>query len=203
MSKSKPQKNTIELTAYGVFRITAARTGKMQRNKIARLIRLRAVGKREDGVTFAQIRFRTMHGDYRSELFTWSKLLPNNRDEIKNKLAELGYEWPEEEALTEEIPKRVASTTPGRQFRVVSAPGWYGSVIARPGRVFARGANKPEIYIDPKNDAHLGAFILGEGSLEGWRKYVAKPSRQSSCLRLSIAAALGALFLRPLVTLPH
>ena len=201
MSKSKltQRKTSIELTARGVFQIRTARAGETERKKIARLIRLRAVGRREsDGVTFAQIRFRTMHGDYRSELFTWSKLLPKNRDEIKNKLAELGYEWPENEALTGEILKQVANTTPERQFRVVSAPGWYGSVLVRPGQVFARGTNKPEIYIDPKNDAHLGAFILGEGSLKGWQELVAKPSRQSSCLRLSIAAALGALFLRPL-----
>ena len=109
MSKSKPtqRKTTIELTARGVFQISTARAGETERKKIARLIRLRAVGRREsDGVTFAQIRFRTMHGDYRSELFTWSKLLPKNRDEIKNKLAELGYEWPEDEALTGEILKR-------------------------------------------------------------------------------------------------
>ena len=201
MSKSKPtqRKTTIELTARGVFQISAARAGETERKKIARPIRLRAIGKREsDGVTFAQIRFRTMHGDYRSELFAKSKLLPKNRDEIKNKLADLGYEWPENEALTGEILKRVANTAPERQFRVVSAPGWYGSVLVRPGQVFARGTNKPEIYIDPKNDAHLGAFILGEGSLKGWQELVAKPSRQSSCLRLSIAAALGALFLRPL-----
>ena len=201
MSKSKPtqQQTTIELTARGVFQISAARAGETERKKIARPIRLRAIGKREsDGVTFAQIRFRTMHGDYRSELFAKSKLLPQNRDEIKNKLADLGYEWPENEALTGEILKRVANTAPDRQFRVVSAPGWYGSVLVRPGQVFARGTNKPEIHIDPKNDAHLGAFILGEGSLKGWQELVAKPSRQSSCLRLSIAAALGALFLRPL-----
>ena len=110
MSKSKPtqRKTTIELTARGVFQISTARAGETERKKIARLIRLRAVGRREsDGVTFAQIRFRTMHGDYRSELFTWSKLLPKNRDEIKNKLAELGYEWPENEALTGEILKRL------------------------------------------------------------------------------------------------
>ena len=99
MSKYKPmrQKTTIELTRHGVFQINTARAGETERKKIARLIRLRAVGRREtDGVTFAQIRFRTMHGDYRSELFTWSKLLPKNRYEIKNKLAELGYKWPEE-----------------------------------------------------------------------------------------------------------
>ena len=40
--------------------------------------------------------------------------------------------------------------------------------------------------------------MLGEGSLKDWQELVAKPSRQSSRLRLSIAAALGAPFLRPL-----
>ena len=67
-----------------------------------------------------------------------------------------------------------------------------------PDKVFARGNKKPEIYIDPKSDAHVGAFVLGEGSLKDWQELVAKPSRQSSRLRLSIAAALGAPFLRPL-----
>ena len=201
MSKSKPtlQKTTVELTRRGVFQIRTTTAGGAKRKKIARPIRLRAIGKREsDGATFAQIKFRTMHGDFRSEFFAMSKLRPRNRHEVISKLADLGYEWPENEAQTGEILKQVANTTPERQFRVVSAPGWYGSVLVRPGQVFARGIDKPEIYIDSKNDAHLGAFILGEGSLKGWQELVAKPSRQSSCLRLSIAAALGALFLRPL-----
>ena len=76
--------------------------------------------------------------------------------------------------------------------------GWYGSVFAIPGQAFAQGDEKPEVYIDPNTDAHVGAFVLGEGSLKDWQDLVAKPSRQSSCLRLSIAAALGAPFLRPL-----
>ena len=139
-----------------------------------------------------------MHGDYRSEFFAKSKLLPKNRHEIKNKLADLGYEWPEDEALARAILKEVANTRPKREFRMVSAPGWYDSAFVIPGQVFARGNKKPEIYIDPKTDAHVGAFVLGEGSLKDWQELVAKPSRQSSRLRLSIAAALGAPFLRPL-----
>ena len=67
-----------------------------------------------------------------------------------------------------------------------------------PDKVFARGNKAPEIYIDPKSDAHVGAFAAGEGSLKDWQELVAKPSRQSSRLRLSIAAALAATFLRPL-----
>jgi uncharacterized protein (DUF927 family) len=199
MSKSEPA-NTIEITARGVFHISTSRAGQTERNKIARRIRLRAIGKREsDGATFAQIEFQTMHGDFRSEFFAMSDLRPRNRHEVISKLADLGYEWPEDETLTNQILKRVANTAPKPRFRIVGAPGWHDSVIVRPGQVFApRGSDNIEIYIDPKNDAHLAPFILGEGSLKGWQKHVAKPSRRSSCLRLSIAAALGALFLRPL-----
>jgi hypothetical protein len=201
MSKSKPTQNktTIELTKQGVFRISATPGGDTERKKIARPIRLRAIGKREsDGRTFAQIRFRTMHGDCRSQFFAMSNLRPKNRHEIENKLADLGYEWPEDEGLAGLILKEVANTAPQREFRMVNAPGWYDSAFVIPGQVFASGNEKPEIHIDPNSDAHLGAFVLGEGSLKDWQERVAKPSRQSSRLRLSIAAALAAPFLRPL-----
>jgi len=80
----------------------------------------------------------------------------------------------------------------------VRAPGWYESVFVIPGEVFAPDDDKTEVYIDSNSDAHVGAFVLGEGSLGDWKKYVAKPSRKSTRLRLSIAAALAAPFLRPL-----
>jgi hypothetical protein len=200
MRKSKPTQSnvTLELTTRGVFQISTTPTGDMERKKIAKLIRLRAIGKREsDGGTFAQLRFRTIHGDKRTEFVEFSNLLLDNWPKIKNKLADLGYDWPEDEALAGMILKEVAVTRPERQFRMVSAPGWYEPAFVIPGQVFEPGNKKPEIYIDPESDAHLGAFVLGEGSLKDWQKLVAKPSRQSSCLRLSIAAALGAPFLRP------
>ena len=141
MSKSKPthQKTTIELTARGVFQTKTTLAGDTQRRKIARFIRLRAIGTRgSDGATFAQIRFRTMHRNYRSEFFKMSNLLPKNRHEIKNKLADLGYEWPEDDDLARMILKEVANTRPKREFRMVSAPGWYDPALVRPGQVFAR-----------------------------------------------------------------
>ena len=100
--------------------------------------------------------------------------------------------------LASSILERVANTRPKQEFRMVSATGWYDSVFVLPDKVFARGNKTPEIYIDPKSDAHVGAFVLGEGSLKDWQELVAKPSRQSTRLRLSIAAALAAPFLRSL-----
>jgi uncharacterized protein (DUF927 family) len=196
-SGSHQPKAAIEFTARGVLQISSTPAGDTEpKKKIAAPIRLRAIGKKEDGTTIAQIRFQTMHGDHRSAFFPMSNLLPKNRDEIKNKLADLGYEWPEDGDLASSILQKVATTRPKREFLMVSAPGWHEVAFVIPRKVFARGNKAPEIYIDPHNDAHVGAFVLGEGSLKGWQEFVAKPSRRSSRLRLSIAAALAAPFLR-------
>ncbi len=37
-----------------------------------------------------------------------------------------------------------------------------------PGQVFAHSDEETEIYFDPETDAHLGAFVVGKGSLEDW-----------------------------------
>ena len=201
MRKAQPRqsKPTIELTKQGVFQVSTTPGGDTERKKIARLIRLRAIGKRDlDGSTFAQLRFRTIYGDTRTEFVEFSNLLPENWQLIKNKLANLGYRWPKDEGLAQVLLDRVANSMPKERFRMVSAPGWYDSAFVIPRQVFARGNNEPEIYVDPNSDGHLGAFVLGEGSLKDRQELVAKPSRRSSCLRLSIAAGLAAPFLRPL-----
>jgi uncharacterized protein (DUF927 family) len=200
MSKFNTIQSTvkIDLARNGVFQIVRTRERKVEKKRIARSIRVRAIGKTEDGVTVAQIRFRTRHGNSIRECFPCSNLLPENRSTIKNRLADLGYEWPDDVALTKAMFEALAKSQPKRRFRLVRAPGWYGSVFAIPGRAFAPGDNDTEVHIDPKSDAHVGAFVLGEGSLRDWQERVAKPSRKSSRLRVSIAASLAAPFLRPL-----
>jgi uncharacterized protein (DUF927 family) len=188
----------IELTRKGVFQIRTTATG-VGRKRVAKAIRLRAIGTREtDQVTFAQIRFRTMHGQWSTEFFQWSVLLHNRRHEIKTRLADLGYEWPEDAGLSNAILKAMAKQRPERKFLMVRAPGWYGPRFVLPDQVFASAGDESEIYIDPQTDSHIGAFVQGEGSLEGWKEFVAKPSRKSSRLRLSIAAGFAATLLRPL-----
>ena len=82
MSKSKPsgQKTTIELTARGMFQIGydsgwrhGSEKGSPSRSDCA------PSGKARTVRHFAQIRFRTMHGDYRSS-FSMVNLLPKNRE---------------------------------------------------------------------------------------------------------------------------
>ena len=67
-----------------------------------------------------------------------------------------------------------------------------------PGKVFSPPGSGTDYRIDPKSHAHIGAFVCGKGSLEGWQETVAKPARKSSCLRVAIAAAFAAPLLRPM-----
>jgi Domain of unknown function (DUF927) len=67
-----------------------------------------------------------------------------------------------------------------------------------PGKVFGPHGSGTEYRIDPDSDAHIGAFVCGKGTLEGWQETVAKPARKSSCLRVAIAAAFAAPLLRPM-----
>ena len=103
MSELKPtyQKATIELTARGVFQTKTTLAGDTQRRKIARFIRLRAIGTR--GSVWRDFCPNPVPNDPQElsvRIFhKRSYLLPKNRHEIKNRLADLGYEWPEDDAL--------------------------------------------------------------------------------------------------------
>lgn len=109
MKKSAP---VVELTRKGVYLLKRA-NGRMIREKIAKRLYIRAIGRREtDGVTFAQVRFRTIHGTTLTEMFERSYLLPNKRHQIKPRLADLGYEWPEDTAVANAILKALGGLDP-------------------------------------------------------------------------------------------
>jgi hypothetical protein len=161
--------STLALNKRGVFRISTAPNGHRNREKIAELICLRAIGENENGVTLAQIEFRTRHGANRVEFFPWSTLLPENRNTIKFTLADRGYEWPREAKLSSEILDALDGTQPKEKFLRVRAPGWYGAVYSIPDQAFAKEESDLKVFIDDReSDAHVGAFILGDGSLKDW-----------------------------------
>jgi len=184
----------IRLTNKGVFAIDRE-TGRQR--KVAAAIKLRALGQRDrDKVWLVEIRFRTIEGVKKSEFFEFSRLRKKHRHEIETKVADLGYDWPDDESLSGMILNEITRARPKRRFQLVDAPGWYGSAFVLPHRAFALGNERARIYINAGGDAHVGAFIRGEGSLRDWQERVAAPSRKSSRLRASIAAALAAPFLR-------
>ena len=100
--------------------------------------------------------------------------------------------------VSNEILRQLAAEQPKRRFVLVSAPGWYQPEFVLPGKVFSPPGSGTDYRIDPDSHAHVGAFVCGKGSLEGWQETVAKPARKSSCLRVAIAAAFAAPLVRPM-----
>ncbi len=134
----------------------------------------------------------------RSEYFELSYLLRQKKRRLKERLADLGYVWPLNNNVADSIWYALATSQVKKEFIWVDAPGWYGDNFALPHRFFSSDASATPVLIDPRSQAHVGAFISGEGSLRGWKKSVGKLACKSSPLRVSIAATLAASLLRKL-----
>jgi hypothetical protein len=186
----------ITRTCDGVF-LAEKSSESNKRARVADPIRVRSIGTRlADKVTLFEIKFETIDGDTRSETFPFSYLHRERWDKIK--VRDQGYVWPEDRNVSNEILRQLAAEQPKRRFVQVSAPGWYQPAFVLPGKVFGPQGSGTDYRIDPDSDAHIGAFVCGNGSLEGWQETVAKLARKSSCLRVAIAAAFAAPLLRPM-----
>ena len=167
--------------------------------KIAPRIQIRAMGtRRADGIHLVEIRFKPKKGKVRSEYLEYSYLLPQKRSHLQERLADLGYAWPLDNSVANAIWNALASTQPKKEFIWVDAPGCYGDGFALPDKFFSPDPNATPVLIDPYSKAHVGAFIVGEGSLSGWKRSVGKLARKSAPLRVSIAATLAASLMRKL-----
>ena len=93
----------------GVF-LTEETSNGDKRTRVADPIKVRSIGTRlADKVTLVEIRFKTIHGDYRSEMFPFSYLHRERWDKIKVRVGDQGYEWPEDQKLSNEILRQLAA----------------------------------------------------------------------------------------------
>jgi uncharacterized protein (DUF927 family) len=186
----------IAIERAGVFVIKRTAGGD-KRRQVAAPIKVRSIGTRlSDRTTLVEIGFKTVDGDYCLEMLEFSYLQPGRRNQIKIRLGDKGYKWPQDARVSNEIIKQLAATDPKRRFKLVSAPGWYESEFVLPDKVFSPPERGTDFRIDPNADAHLGAFVRGNGSLKDWKRTVAKPATKSSCMRVAIGAAFAAPLLR-------
>jgi hypothetical protein len=189
----------IKLKHEGVFIRNKEIGGTTKWKKVAPRIQIRAMGTRTaDGTHLVEIRFQPKKGKVRSEYLELSYLLPRKRNELQERLADLGYAWPLDNNLAHAIWYALAETEPKKEFLWVSAPGWYDDSFVLPDRFFSSDVKATPVIIDPRSKVHVGAFISGNGSLRGWKESVGKLARKSSPLRVSIAATLAAPLLRKL-----
>jgi hypothetical protein len=184
------RRKRIKLTKTGVFLVTDG-----EERRIAAPIRFYAIGERMDRTKVVEIRFVNCDGEKLSEKFDMAAINPRNLSSIADALGNKGYLWPADGVSAVEILKVVVAKIPSRRFTFVGAPGWHGNAIVTP--LGSYGGTK-RIVIDPGSGAHLASYTKGPGTLKGWRKTVGRLAKQSTGLRLSIAAALAAPLLRRL-----
>lgn len=184
------QRKRIKLKKAGVYLLTGS-----NEQRIAAPISFHAIGERMDRNKVVEIRFVNCDGERLSEQFDMGVINVRNLSTIADALGNKGYLWPTDGVSAAEILKVVVAKIPSRRFTFVGAPGWHGNAIVTPLRCY--GGTK-RIVIDPQSGAHLASYTKGPGSLRGWRKTVGSLAKQSTGLRLSIAAALAAPLLRPL-----
>ena len=180
----------IHLKKAGVFLITVD-----GEEKIAARIKFHAIGERVDGTKVVEVRFVDCDGKKRTAIFDLSALNPRNLNAVADGLANKGYLWPTSGPSPVDILKAVVAKIPGRRFRFVGAPGYHEGALVTPLRQYG---GKTKIVIDQNSGAHLANYTMGSGSLESWQKTVGNRAKSSTRLRLAIAAAFAAPFLRPL-----
>jgi len=167
--------------------------------KIAEKIYVRAYGIRvADQTHVAQLRFQIRGGGFRSQFVNCDQLVWTKRPELISTLALAGFIWPPDRKEIDAIVRALLAQKPKRQFVMVSTPGWYGEDYILPDEVISKTEKTLEVFLDPNTDAQLGAYLVGAGSLKLWKEKVARPCQTSSRLRLCVAAALAAPFVRVL-----
>ena len=93
---------TITRKRDGVFLTQETSNG--DKTRVADPIRVRSIGTRwADKVTMVEIRFKTIHGDYRSETFPFSCLHRKRWDNIQVRVGDQGYKWPEDQKVSNEL----------------------------------------------------------------------------------------------------
>ena len=108
----------LRFTKNGVFE-TKPRRGQTVKQKIANRFWLRALGTRAaNGNMVAEIRFKSERG-YQSEYFPKSALLADRRDEVRARLADKGYEWPQDVKLFLDAQRPSMPKEPVLHVRVV------------------------------------------------------------------------------------
>ncbi|MGE0288163.1 MAG: DUF927 domain-containing protein [Bradyrhizobium sp.] len=184
----------IELAKDGVYR----RNGFARRHKVAGAIKLAAVVKSAlDGKEFAEIKFTSWDGLRKFAHLEMAALNSRNHHQVIDKLTNDGYRWPTDPKAAKAVVAELARTTPKRIYTLVGSYGWHGpTFLTSYGQYPVSAHNK--LRIDEQTAARRAPYLLGPGSLDQWKSTVGRTARNSSILRLCIAAGFAAPLLKPL-----
>ena len=169
------------------------------RTRIADPIRVTAFATSDPGTAreqaLTQIRFLDRRRKLKTE-FVPSSMLTAQSHEFISLLSRLGYVWPPNKKLWPPIIAALSNERPGRHIRVTPVPGWHGKFFALPGESYGpNGPDRKKLQIVHNPTVQIGEFRRS-GTLNEWKKLVAKKCVHSSRGRLAVAANFAAPNLR-------
>ena len=146
---------------------------------------------------FTAIKFMNRRGKWKKEIVS-SSMLITHCTEFTTLLSKRGYVWPSNRDLRAKIIGALSVEKPSRDIRVTEVPGWHGKSFVLPGEAYTPdGPDRNAIQINYNPTVKLGAFRRS-GTLDQWKKHVAKTCVHSTRARLAMAAVFAAPNLRPL-----
>ena len=193
--KVKAERGALLFSKAGIYAVDDDN----KRKRIADPIMVTAFATSDPGTTreeaFTEIRFLDRRGKWKETIIPASMLTAQANEFIKL-LSRLGYIWPKDKKL--EIVSELSVVRPERNIRVTSVPGWHGKFFALPGESYGpNGSTRKKLRIIHNPTVKLGEFRRS-GTLQQWKKFVAKKCIHSTRARLAVAATFAAPNLRML-----
>jgi hypothetical protein len=113
-------------------------------------------------------------------------------------LSDHGYIWPPNKCIRTQIIAALSIVKPDRDIRVTFVPGWCGKSFVLPDESYgATGPDRNGLLIVRHPTVRLGSFRR-VGTLDDWKKHVAKKCVHSTRARLAMATTFAAPNLRRL-----
>jgi putative DNA primase/helicase len=158
-------------------------------------IRVLAVGQGlQDKLTYTVLELMDRDKKWRKAV-ELASLLSAKTNDLKGRLADVhNYHLPAREYLSSVI-NALAAQNPRRRISVTVVPGWQGNCYAHPKEIIKPKGDDWECLFADNPNVHLADFRCS-GTLDEWKKKVARHCCSSSRLRLAVGAPFAATILR-------
>jgi putative DNA primase/helicase len=146
-------------------------------------------------IAFTVIKFLNRRDKWKREIVAASMFTAQPGELIKL-LSDRGYVWPARKDVRSQIIESLSIIRPDRDIRVTSVPGWCGKSFVLPDESYSsNGLDRHRLLILRHPTVRLGRYRRS-GTLEAWKRDVARTCIYSTRARLAMATNFAAPNLR-------
>lgn len=150
----------------------------------------------QDRLSYTALTLQDRDGKWRKAVVL-SSLLTARTTEFKEQLTDVyNYRLPDRK-YTSRVIDQLAARNPDRRIHITAVPGWQGKRYAHPRRNIKPKGDDWECYFANDPNVLMGNFHC-KGTLDVWRREVARYCCLSSRLRLAVGSPFAATVLRKL-----